>query len=168
MMSFICDELPVATRRVPQPGGLGHADLRDRLVPTRVLPQFFDAPVGRCYMLPQEHAIAFASGTHARLGAGSSPHPPPSSCSSSSTHARLGAGSKVARRGGGVGKRRTRKVQGKPAAAMVEDTRCFIFVLPGELVKRVVEACSTWPEGEGGNKQEGVARLVGAQLRRTR
>lgn len=166
------DELPAAPRRVPQPGGLGHADLRDKLVPTRVLPQFFDAPVGRCYMLPREHAIAFASGTHARLGAGSSspPSSPPSSfsCCSSSSHARLGASSKAARRGGGVGKRRTRRVQGKPAAAMVEDTRCFIFVLPVELVKRVVEACSTWPEGEGGNKQEGVARLVGAHLRRTR
>lgn len=51
------------------PGGLGHADLADRLVPTRVPPQLLGgAGVGRTLVLPAELALAFAMGTHARLG----------------------------------------------------------------------------------------------------
>jgi hypothetical protein len=54
------------------PGGLGHADLFDRLVPAAVPPHLFDgARVGRCHRLPEEHALAFAMGLHARLGGGS-------------------------------------------------------------------------------------------------
>ena len=52
------------------PGGLGHADLADRLVPTPVSPRLLGgARVGRCHGLAEEHALAFAMGTHARLGA---------------------------------------------------------------------------------------------------
>jgi alpha-tubulin suppressor-like RCC1 family protein len=53
------------------PSGLGHADLRNRLVPTPVSPRLLGgARVGRCYGLAEELALAFAMGTHARLGAG--------------------------------------------------------------------------------------------------
>ena len=53
------------------PGGLGHADLANRLVPTPVSPRLLGgARVGRCHGLAEEHALAFAMGTHARLGAG--------------------------------------------------------------------------------------------------
>ena len=51
--------------------GLGHDDLEDKLVPTLVahLHQLV-ARVGRCLPLPPFHALAFAMGTHRRLGAG--------------------------------------------------------------------------------------------------
>ncbi len=53
------------------PGGLGHADLADRLVPTMVPRELLGgARVGRCHRLSEEHALAFAMGTHQRLGAG--------------------------------------------------------------------------------------------------
>jgi hypothetical protein len=53
------------------PSGLGHADLRNRLVPTPVSPRLLGgARVGRCYGLAEELALAFAMGTHVRLGAG--------------------------------------------------------------------------------------------------
>jgi len=51
------------------PSGLGHADLHNRLVPTPVSPRLLGgARVGRCYGLAEELALAFAMGTHARLG----------------------------------------------------------------------------------------------------
>jgi alpha-tubulin suppressor-like RCC1 family protein len=54
------------------PGGLGHADLRDRRVPTLVSPRLLGgARVGRWHGLAEELALSFAMGTHARLG------PPP-------------------------------------------------------------------------------------------
>ena len=54
-----------------EPAGLGHDDLEDKLVPTLVahLHQLV-ARVGRCLPLPPFHALAFAMGTHRRLGAG--------------------------------------------------------------------------------------------------
>jgi alpha-tubulin suppressor-like RCC1 family protein len=52
------------------PGGLGHADLRNRLVPTLVSPRLLGgARVGRWHGLAEELALAllaFAMGTHAR------------------------------------------------------------------------------------------------------
>ena len=35
--------------------------------------------------------------------------------------------------------------------------------MQGELVQRVVEACTSWPEGQGG-EVEGVARLLGGMM----
>ena len=53
------------------PGGLGHADLANRLVPTLVPRQLLGgARVGRCHWLLEELALAFAMGTHGRLGSG--------------------------------------------------------------------------------------------------
>ena len=65
------------------PGGLGHAgvDLANRLVPTLVPQQLLGgARVERCHGLLEELALAFAMGTHERLGAGMG------------THGRLGSG----------------------------------------------------------------------------
>jgi hypothetical protein len=53
------------------PGGLGHADLCNRLVPTPISPRLLGgARVGRWHGLTEELALAFAMGTHSRLGAG--------------------------------------------------------------------------------------------------
>ena len=63
-----------AARGSQVPGGLGHADLVDRLVPTLLPPQTLldGARIGRCHGLPEDHALAVAMGTHARLGAAAS------------------------------------------------------------------------------------------------
>ena len=51
---------------------LGHGDEEDRLVPTVVLGAGLGGgQIGRCRGLPAEHALAFAMGTHGRLGAAS-------------------------------------------------------------------------------------------------
>jgi alpha-tubulin suppressor-like RCC1 family protein len=122
------------------PGGLGHADLANRLVPTLVPRQLLGGVrVGRCHGLREELALAFAMGTHERLGASS------------------------AAAGGGGGKRRSRRAQGKAPAAGREQKGCLYLMMPAELVKRVVEACGWRAEGELG---EGVVRLMGG--RRTR
>ena len=113
------------------PGGLGHVDLANRLVPTLVPRQLLGgARVGRCHGLLEELALAFAMGTHERLGAGSAA-------------------------AGGVGGRRA---QGKAPAAMREEEGCLYLMMPADLVKRVVEACGWRAEGELG---EGVVRLMG-------
>jgi hypothetical protein len=100
------------------PGGLGHADLANRLVPTLVPRQLLGgARVGRCHGLREELALAFAMGTHERLGASS------------------------AAAGGGGTKRRSRRAQGKAPAAGREEEGCPYLMMPADLVKRVVEAC---------------------------
>ena len=115
------------------PGGLGHADLRDRLVPTLVSPRLLGGDrIGRWH-LSEERALAFAMGTHARLGAGA------------------GAG------GGAGGQRRSRRVQGK-APKEGEDRGCLYMMMQEELVRMMVEACKWKPPPELG---EGVARLMG-------
>jgi len=49
--------------------GLGHTDRQAKLVPTLVTPHLLQGErVGRCHNLPPMHALAFAMGTHARLG----------------------------------------------------------------------------------------------------
>ena len=116
------------------PGGLGHADLADRLVPTPVSPRLLGgARVGRCHGLAEEHALAFAMGTHARLGAGTG-----------------GAA--------GGGRRQSRRVQGKAPVGEEEGRGCAYAEMAGELVKQVVEACR-WEAGQ--EMGEGVARLMG-------
>jgi alpha-tubulin suppressor-like RCC1 family protein len=53
-------------------GMLGHNDEDVRFVPTLVPQARLDGlRVGRCRVLPEDHAVAFAMGTHGRLGAGS-------------------------------------------------------------------------------------------------
>ncbi len=90
--------------------------LVNRLVPTLVLPCLLGgARVGRCHGLREELALAFAMGTHERLGAG---------------------------------------------AAGREEEGCLFSEMPGDLVKRVVEACG-W-RAEGG-LEEGVVRLIGGR-----
>jgi alpha-tubulin suppressor-like RCC1 family protein len=96
------------------PGGLGHADLANRLVPTLVPRQLLGgARVGRCHGLREELALAFAMGTHERLGTSS------------------------AAAGGGGGKRRSRRAQGKAPAAGREEEGCPYLMMPADLVKRV-------------------------------
>jgi alpha-tubulin suppressor-like RCC1 family protein len=51
--------------------GLGHIDIIDKLVPTRVDPDYMQgARVGRWHCLRSEYALAFVMGLHSRLGAG--------------------------------------------------------------------------------------------------
>ncbi len=118
------------------PGGLGHADLRNRLVPTPVLPRLLGgARVGRWHGLAEDSClrVAFAMGTHARLGAGAG-----------------GAG--------GGGRRRSRRLQGKTPERGEDGRLCPYFMMPADLVKRVAEACR-W---EGARRaEEGVLRLIG-------
>jgi alpha-tubulin suppressor-like RCC1 family protein len=119
------------------PGGLGHADLANRLVPTLVPRQLLGgARVGRCHGMLEELALAFAMGTHGRLGAGS------------------------AAAGGVGGRRRSRRAQGKAPAARREEEGCPYLMMPADLVKRVVEAGGWRAEGELG---EGVVRLMGGR-----
>jgi len=111
------------------PAGLGHNDMLAKLVPTCVAQHLLQgAHVGRCHSLPPPHALAFAMGTHARLG------------SAAPTATPTGGDS-----------RRSRRLEGKaPAAAADTSTDCAYVTMPGELVQRVVEACASWPEGRWG------------------
>ncbi len=132
----VCNNTPVHicadTPEDSEPGGLGHADLDNKLMPTLVPRQLLGgARVGRCHGLREE--LAFAMGTHERLG----------------------AGSVVA--GGGGGRRRSRRAQGKAPAAGREEEGCPYPMMPADLVNRVVEVCGWRTEGELG---EGVVRLM--------
>jgi hypothetical protein len=70
--------------------------------------------VGQCRGLREEPALAFAMGTHERLGASSAA-------------------------AGGVGeRRRSRRAQGKAPAAGREEEGCPYLMMPADLVKRVV------------------------------
>jgi hypothetical protein len=112
------------------PGGLGHADIANKLVPTLVpLQLLVGTHVGRCHGLLEELALTFAMGTHRRLGAGS-----------------------TATEGGG-GRRRSLRTQGKAPAARREEEGCPYLCMPADLVKRVVEACGWRAKGKLG---EGV------------
>ena len=108
------------------PCGLGHADFVNRLVPTLISPQLLGhARVGRWHGLAEDHALAFAMGTHARLGAGV----------------------------GGVGtggRRRSRRAQGKAPVEERGQVGCPYVTMPGELLNKVVEACALGPAGGGG------------------
>ena len=114
------------------------ADLANRLLPTLVPRQLLSgARVGRCHGLLKELALAFAMGTHERLGAGS------------------------AAAGGAGGRRRSRRGSAfKGPAAGREEKGCLYLMMPAELVKRVVEACGWRAGGELG---EGVMRLMGGR-----
>jgi len=125
------------------PVGLGHNDMLTKLVPTCVAPHLLQgARVGRCNSLSPLHALAFAMGTHVRLG------------SAVPTATPAGGGSK-----------RSLRQEGKVLAAAADtSTDCAYVTMPGELVQRVVEACASWPEGQAG-EMEGVVRLLGGMMK---
>jgi len=127
--------------------GLGHADGEAKLVPTRIVPSLLmGARVGSCHDLPPMHALAFAMGTHCRLGSCAAPMP-------------------VA--AGGSSQRRSQRQQGKTPAAADKGKNCEYATMPGELVQRVVEACVSWPDGRAG-ELEGVVRLLGGGMMKAR
>jgi len=125
------------------PVGLGHDDMLAKLVPTCVARHLLQgARVGRYHSLPPLHALAFAMGTHARLG------------SAAPTALPAGGSSK-----------RLRRLQGEaPSAAADTSTDGAYVTMPGELVQRVVETCASWPEGQAGG-MEGVVRLLGGMMK---
>jgi len=123
--------------------GLGHTDGKAKQVPTLVAPHLLPGErVGRCHDLPPMHALAFAMGTHARLG----------------------SAAPTALPAGGSSQRRSQRQQGKTPAAADKGKDCEYVTMPGELVQRVVEACVSWPEGRAG-ELEGVVRLLGGGLK---
>ena len=87
-------------------------------------------------------ALAFAMGTHPRLGI------------AAQTDTAAG------------GSRKSRRQQGKEPAA-TDTMGCAYEEMPGELVHRVVEACVSWPEGRAG-ELEGVVRLLGGGIMKLR
>ena len=114
------------------PNGLGHGDVEHRFVPTLVSPHnWHGARLGRCQPLPPQHALAFAMGTHSRLGAALP---------------------------GGGGSRQSQRRRGKPADESAGG--CLYSSMPKELVQRVIEACVSWPEGSVGS-MDGLVRLLG-------
>ena len=127
--------------------GLGHADGKTKLVPTHIAPHLLQGSrVGRCHDLPLLHALAFAMGTHARLGSAAPTVP-------------------VA---GGDSKRWSQRQQGKTPTSADEGKDCEFFTMPGELLHRVVESCeSSWPEGRVG-ELDGVVRLLGGGMMKKR
>ena len=100
-----------------------------------------DMRIGCCHNLLPEKIIAFAMGTHHRLGGGWSMHNPPEP---------------------GSRNRKSQRQQGKdPAVTTLQ--RCHFFTMPADLVQRVVQACASWPQGPAG-KTEGIVRLLGGGL----
>ena len=133
----------------PEPSGLGHLDLEDKLVPTLVSPHlliggFNDARIGRCRKLPRLHELAFAMGTHWRLGAGAGGEPDGAAGGSRGKSRRLDKKepAKVGRGGAGSG------------------TGCAFVGMVTELVEQIVKTCWEWPEGRAG-EVDGVVRLLG-------
>ena len=123
------------------PAGLGHDDTRTKLIPTCVVPHLLQgARVGRCHRLLPVNALAFAMGTHARLG------------SVAPTSSPAGGSS-----------RRLRRLEGKAPAADAS-TGCAHLTMPAELVQRVVEACASWPEGQVG-EIKGLVWLLGGMMK---
>jgi len=92
------------------------------------------------------HALAFAMGTHSRLGSCAAP---------------------TAVAAGGSSQRRSQWQQGKTPAAADKGNDCEYVSMPGELVQRVVEACVSWLEGRAG-ELEGVVRLLVGGMMETR
>jgi len=63
--------------------GLGHANAEAKWVPTCIVPSLLQgARVGPCHDLPPMHALAFAMGTHSRLGSCAVPMAVAAGCSS--------------------------------------------------------------------------------------
>jgi len=129
-------------RRVRDPNGVR------RLIPTRIAPQrMLGARVGRCHSLPPLHVLAFAMGTtHARLGSAAQTETPV-----------------------GVEKKSQRNQDKEPADAVTtsdDSIGCAYATMSDDLLKQVVAACGSWPEGRAG-KLEGVVRLMGGGMMKT-
>jgi len=92
------------------------------------------------------HALAFAMGTHSRLGSCATP---------------------TAMVAGGSSQRRSHLQQGKTPATHDKGRDCEYVTMQGKLVQRVVEACASWPEGRVG-ELEGVVRLLGGGMTNAR
>ena len=89
-------------------------------VSTRVDPgMMWGARIGPCHNLPPIHALAFAMGTHSRLGGYNSP-----------TTVVVGDGNQ--------------RRKHKTPVHNKKERGCVYVGMPGELVQRVVEACTTW------------------------
>ena len=130
--------LPVEGFLVAVPAGLGLDDLDHKLVPTLVAPdRLLGARIGRGLALEPLLAVAFAMGTHRRLGAG-----------------------EAAAGGGPGGRRKSRRAAGKEPAGAEEGAGSAVMVLAGEpgLVKMAVELCGDWAEGWGAGR---VRRMGG-------
>jgi RCC1 and BTB domain-containing protein len=122
------------------PGGLGHVDGLSKLVPTPIHPHLLQqARVGRCHELSLLHALASVMGNHVRLG----------------------RAQKIA--GAEDGRRKSQCMQNKATSVADTGKDCEYVMMPGELVKRVVETCVSWPEGPAG-ELEGLVRLLGGGL----
>ena len=126
------------------PAGLGHADMLDKLIPTRVVIHHMqDARVGCCpHRLPPQHALAFAMGTHSRLGSAKAAAPY--------------AG----------GSRRSKRLQDKAAGADTNTGCALVSMLDDNLVKMVVDLCRGWPEEEAGELEKVVLLMGGQDQRR--
>jgi hypothetical protein len=95
--------------------GLGHSSGMPMWIPTRVDPGLMlGACIGPNHKLHPMRAMAFAMGTHSRLGWG-----------------------------------------------------CLYVTIPGELVQRVIEACTIWPEGRTG-ELDGMVRMLGGGMMRAK
>jgi len=155
-----------ATREDASPAGLGHDDLLTKLVPTCVVPRLLRGlRVGRCHRLPHLDALAFAMGTHARLG-NTAPTAAPAGGSRRSSKPPRSPTIMPPRRptGSSIMDSDKRLKRTAPAAAVKNNGKgCAYVMMPGELVQRVVEACASWPEGQAG-ETEGVVLLQGGML----
>ena len=110
---------------IAAPAGLGHDDEEDKLVPTLVHPDLLQGTrIGRGLPLAPLRALAFAMGTHHRLGAGK-------------------AGAASGWRGNGKSLRAAGKESASPAAKR-EDAGSPLQALAGELglVKMIVDMCA--------------------------
>jgi len=113
----------------------GHRDGKEKARPTLVDTDLFGgARIGRAQLLPQAHALAFAMGTHARLGRGVSP---------------------------GASRRSRRQHGTAPASEALDDSRgCVYAMLSSELMELIVKACFSAPEGSS-RMSQAVLRTMG-------
>jgi len=127
--------------------GTSHAEVK--CFPSAVIPLFprlwwqleKNERIGHFHALSESFALAFAMGTHVRLGGGSG----------------VGVGGKPIRM--------SLRQQGKAPANMAASTEqpCFYYAMPDDLVRRVVQTCVTWPAGLAGTT-EGIVRLLGGGM----
>jgi len=115
---------------------------------------FQGARIGRCHDLQSMHALVFAMSTHSRLG-------------SSNTPTATGGGSQE-RSQCQQGKMPAAADKGKDCESAADKGKDSEYIRkPGELGRRVVEACVWWLEG-GVGELEGVARLLGGGMTKVR
>ena len=98
-----------------------------------------------CHKLQPIRALAFAMGTHSRLGG-----------HSNQTDAVVGDSNQ----------KRTQRQSDKTADNEVE-RGCVYVTMPGDLIQRVIEACETWPGGRTG-ELDGLVRKLGGGMMRTK